>query len=181
MKKKLSSLIPPDIFSFQNSSLSKNLISRSKNSASFLMSYRLYVIYEHQDKCWAISVTPTYPVAQSTSTFVKRIRINRYLKNTKDNEPQYCNPADPEICLYFSFDKEYKLKCNNSSSAYPVVESTTHALVVDPDLPFACTTVPTLTRVIPLVQSQRIVQSIEIVTIYVHHVVWASCGIGDPG
>ena len=65
--------------------------------------------------------------------------------------------------------------------AYPVVEPATHALVVDPDLPFSCTAVPALARVIPLVQSKRIIQSVQVVPVDVHHVVGTSRGVRHPG
>lgn len=65
--------------------------------------------------------------------------------------------------------------------AYPVVEAATYALVVDPDLPFSCTTVPALAAVIPLVQTERIIQSVQVVPVDVHHVVGTPGGVSDPG
>jgi len=67
-----------------------------------------------------------------------------------------------------------------SSCTYPVVEPATHALIVDPNLPFAGASVPTLAGVVPLVKSQRIIQSVQVVTVDVEHVVRTSRWVCDP-
>jgi len=66
------------------------------------------------------------------------------------------------------------------SRAHPVVESATHALVVDPDLPLPGATVPALAGMVPLVKSQRIIQSVQVVAVDVQHVVRTPWRVRDP-
>jgi len=64
--------------------------------------------------------------------------------------------------------------------AHPVVESATHALVVDPDLPLPGAAVPALAGMVPLVKSQRIIQSVQVVAVDVQHVVRTPWRVRDP-
>lgn len=64
---------------------------------------------------------------------------------------------------------------------HPIVETSAHSLSVDPYLPFSGFTIPTLTCVIPFVQPQWVVQTVESVAFDCHGEIAGSLCICYPG